>query len=490
MIETKIPEIDVEELMEKIRAEVKLRKINGNILSGTIPSGDFSSQSCPSTRTDLTGILSIPEPEKFEIKDHYHINDFLKYHDEQFVINAYHGILRRRSDSEGSQYFLENLRVGKMTKAEILGRLRYSPEGRSRKVKIRGLFWNFVIQSSFNIPVLGYPSRLIFGIGNLPLIIRNIQTLERNTVTQIQQQKNHLTTVFIQLGLELERKADRQELEGIYNQIQEILRQIRDHKLNILDQQRRLMLLLEEARKRFPDPISTDQLKVMLTEKDHILDAMYASFEEKFRGTRKDIQQKLKIYLPYIRNVGAGTAESPILDLGCGRGEWLELLRDESLMAKGIDINRVFLEVCRDSDLDIAEQDAVTYLQSLRANSVGVITAFHLIEHLPTNTLIELLDESLRVLRPGGLVIFETPNPKNVLVGSCYFYMDPTHQRPLPSPLCEFLLENRGFVDLIGLDLHPFENSIESIEGNEKTIEVVNQYLFGPRDFAIIGKKA
>ena len=273
-------------------------------------------------------------------------------------------------------------------------------------------------------------------------------------------------------------KANQSALDTSLLQVKD---QIHDINGNILDQDRRLRMLLEEVRIRHPEPISKEQIQNM--------DAMYASFEDQFRGTSENIKKYQSVYLPYIRNVGAGTAEAPIVDLGCGRGEWLELLRDESLVAKGIDLNRVFIGACRDLDLDVVEQDAVACLRSLKSDSIGVITAFHLIEHLTIKTLIELLDESLRVLMPGGLVILETPNPENLLVGSCYFYMDPTHQKPLPFQLCKFLLEARGFIDLIGLYLHPFENINQSIVGDSKLAEIVNRYLFGPRDFAVIGKK-
>ena len=155
-----------------------------------------------------------------------------------------------------------------------------------------------------------------------------------------------------------------------------------------------------------------------------------------------------------------------------------------------VDINRIFLEGCRELDLDVVEQDAVTYLQSLKSNSVGAITAFQFIEHISIKTLIGLLDESLRVLKPGGLVILETPNPLNVLVGSCFFHMDPTHHKPLPPPLCKFLLEARGFVDLAGFDLNPFESTLQITDGSDNINEVINQYFFGPRDFAVIGRKA
>ncbi len=269
-----------------------------------------------------------------------------------------------------------------------------------------------------------------------------------------------------------------------------IQRQIQDHKRNILDQQRRITLLLEEARKRLPEPISHDQIQNMVAEEDHLLDAMYASFEDRFRGTREDIKQRQSIYLPIVLEAKAGAKDAPILDLGCGRGEWLEILHHEGLIAKGVDINRVFLEGCRELGLDVVEQDAIAYLRSLKSNSIGAVTAFHLIEHLPLKTLIALMDEALRVLQPGGLIILETPNPKNLLVGTCSFYMDPTHIKPLPRSLCEFLLEARGFVNVAGMDLNPFENFQPPKENENSFTEAVNQYLFGPRDIAIIGRKA
>ena len=196
MIETSIPEINVDELMEKIRAEVRRRKEREETVHGPAHQADRASQPAPSPRIDPFNIGTIPEPEPFELKEGgYHINDFLKYHDLHFVMNAYRGILRRRPDSEGLQHFLKNLRLGKMTKAEVLGRLRYAPEGRTAEVKISGLFWNFVVQSSFRIPVLGYFSRLTIGLVNLPVIIRNLNTLEANTFAQLQAQHNHINTL-------------------------------------------------------------------------------------------------------------------------------------------------------------------------------------------------------------------------------------------------------------------------------------------------------
>jgi SAM-dependent methyltransferase len=265
--------------------------------------------------------------------------------------------------------------------------------------------------------------------------------------------------------------------------------QAHDLKRNVLDQDRRVGLLLEEARKRFPKPISGAQIGVMLSEDDHRFDAMYASFEDQFRGTRADIRRRQAVYLPLVREAKAGTAKAPVIDVGCGRGEWLELLRDEGFVARGVDLNHIFLDGCRELKLDVSEQDALSFLRQLKRDSVGLLTSFHMIEHLDHKILIALLDETLRVLRPGGIAIFETPNPRNVVVGSCNFYLDPTHKRPLPPDLSRYLLEARGFGKVEVQDLHPCAEEQMVSEGAQKVRDVLNHMLYSAQDYAVIGRK-
>ncbi len=257
---------------------------------------------------------------------------------------------------------------------------------------------------------------------------------------------------------------------------------------NDLAQQKRLItLFLEEARLRLPEPFSQEQLQTLVNEQQHLLDAFYAAFEDQFRGTREEIIGRLIVYLPMIQEAKVGTPTSPILDVGCGRGEWLELLHASGYTARGLDINRVMIEQCGVRSLEVVEEDVISYLQSLPDATLGAVTGFHIIEHLPFEVLVNLIDETIRVLKPGGLAIFETPNPQNLLVGSNTFYLDPTHRNPLPSSMIKFLVENRGLSRVKILDLHPYPAQIR-ISGSELG-ERFSDYFYGPQDYAVIGYK-
>jgi O-antigen chain-terminating methyltransferase len=233
---------------------------------------------------------------------------------------------------------------------------------------------------------------------------------------------------------------------------------------------------------------SDDQRLELSDEERNRLDALYKDFEDLFRGTREDIKSREQVYLPRLVQAGVGTAEMPVVDLGCGRGEWLEVLRENGLAARGVDISSVFVEECRKRDLEVVEQDALVYLRSLEDTSLGAVTGFHLLEHLPYAEWIRLLEEAVRVLRPGGLAIFETPNPANIIVGSYSFYMDPSHRNPLPSPMLKFMLEAKGLREVEVLELHPLPESFSGIE--PAVAAQLNRYFCGPQDYAVIGRKS
>jgi SAM-dependent methyltransferase len=254
-------------------------------------------------------------------------------------------------------------------------------------------------------------------------------------------------------------------------------------------QHARISILLEDVRKK--TAVITDaQPPVELPDEDrHTLDGLYLALEDRFRGSRAEIGERLRFYLPMLETRHIGTERMPILDLGCGRGEWLEILADANLDAYGIDTNRIFVAQCRDRGLRVTEEDALQHLRSLPDRRLGAVTGFHIIEHLPFDVLIKLIDETVRVLKPGGLAIFETPNPQNVLVGTNNFYIDPTHRNPIPSLTAQFLMEARGLCDVEILQLHPYAESYKVADGGTELARRFNEYFYGPQDYAVVGRR-
>jgi O-antigen chain-terminating methyltransferase len=307
------------------------------------------------------------------------------------------------------------------------------------------------------------------------MVVGQVERLGQQHDTAIQASRNMAVEQVERLG------------QQVHNALAERDARLAQQKTQLVLQERRITLLLEEARKRLPEPWSQEQLQVMAAEEKRPLEALYVSIEDQFRGTREDIKERCRVYLPLMKEAGLGTDERPILDLGCGRGEWLDLLREEGLQARGLDINPVLVEECRKRELAVVEGDLLAYLRTLPDASVGGVTGFHIIEHLPFNVLIHALDETVRVLKPGGLAIFETPNPQNVLVGSCNFYIDPTHLRPLHSHMMQFLAEARGFCQVEILYLHPSE--IIPIRESTEVAKRFNEYFYGPMDYAIVGRR-
>lgn len=171
----------------------------------------------------------------------------------------------------------------------------------------------------------------------------------------------------------------------------------------------------------------------------------YRAFEDRYRGSRETIKQRQAVYVPFLRalaeTAGPGAEKPKALDLGCGRGEWLELLGECGLAGRGVDLDEGMLRACRERKLDVSLADALGSLRALPDASLALVSAFHLVEHLPFSMVQDIIAEAQRVLQPGGLLVLETPNPENLTVGASSFYLDPSHERPLPPQLLEFAVE-------------------------------------------------
>ncbi|WP_296250642.1 methyltransferase domain-containing protein [Pseudomonas sp. UBA4194] len=172
----------------------------------------------------------------------------------------------------------------------------------------------------------------------------------------------------------------------------------------------------------------------------------YRAFEDRHRGTRELISQRQQVYLPFIQPLLELADECAAVDLGCGRGEWLEILITCGFNAQGIDLDSGMLEACKERGLPAWESDALAFLATLEDDSQSVVSGFHIAEHVPFPDLQTMVAEALRVLKPGGILILETPNAENLVVGTNSFYLDPTHERPIPHLLLSFLTEHTGFL--------------------------------------------
>jgi O-antigen chain-terminating methyltransferase len=220
---------------------------------------------------------------------------------------------------------------------------------------------------------------------------------------------------------------------------------------------------------------------------------MYEAHQARFRGGRDEIRERLETYLPHVRALASEGAR--VLDIGPGRGEWLELLREHGIPAYGVDVNERFVEAARAAGLDVRHADGVEHLRRVGAGSLAAVTAIHVVEHLPFESLVDLVDLSLQALRPGGLLILETPNPLNLVVGAASFHLDPTHVRPIHPLFLEFVLENRGFTRVRRLVLHPpdepaLQTSPSDGEALRRTAELINRHFLTGQDTVVLGHRA
>lgn len=171
----------------------------------------------------------------------------------------------------------------------------------------------------------------------------------------------------------------------------------------------------------------------------------YTRFTNHFRGEKGAIKERLTVYVPLLAPIMARYPDAQVVDLGSGRGEWLELMQENGWPGKGIDTNESMAQACNENGLYVEVNDALTALRKTESNSLAAVTGFHIAEHILFDSLVALIQEVHRVLLPGGVLILETPNPENLTVGLWSFYLDPTHLHPLPPPLLHFVATDTGY---------------------------------------------
>ena len=236
-------------------------------------------------------------------------------------------------------------------------------------------------------------------------------------------------------------------------------------------------------------PLTSANLSTAPATESPELDAFYEAFEDAFRGDAADVRASLSGYLEQLTDL----PEGPIVDVGCGRGEWLQLLANSGHRAYGYDTNRVAIERSLALGVDARHGDGVAHLETIPAGSVAAVSSFHVVEHLTFAELHRFAVAAHRALMPGGRLIIETPNCLNVQVGASSFWLDPTHRAPVHPEQLRFLMEHVGFttVDVFGrnpddattptdLDPDPARNGL---------LVEFHRLVFGSVDLAVVATK-
>ncbi|MEO6760871.1 MAG: methyltransferase domain-containing protein [Candidatus Saccharimonadales bacterium] len=218
---------------------------------------------------------------------------------------------------------------------------------------------------------------------------------------------------------------------------------------------------------------------------NHDFDHFYKLFEDEFRGSEEVIKERVSEHLVYFSSLPPKIKNLPIIDIGCGRGEFLSLMKEHKFKAIGVDMNKRMVDRANSLGFKAVESDALTYLKSQKTNSIVAITGFHIVEHIPFEPLMKVFEECYRTVIPGGFTLFETPNPQALTVGANTFYLDPSHQRPIPPPLLEFMLKSVGFKTSI-ITLHRVKPKIKHPDSN---LVEIYEALYGPGDYAVIGRR-
>jgi O-antigen chain-terminating methyltransferase len=248
-------------------------------------------------------------------------------------------------------------------------------------------------------------------------------------------------------------------------------------------------LKTQDSRLQTPD----SRLHITLDDKSYLL------FEERYRGTREDVKEKQRIYVDYFKDV------EKVLDLGCGRGEFLELLKENGINSYGIDTNELNVSMCKEKGLDVIKTDGISHLKSLEDDSLGGVFAAQVVEHLEAGDIIEMIRLAYRKLKTDTTFIAETINPLCLTTFAGPFYLDLTHIKPIHPQALVFLLEMAGFknveirfgtpypdemklqqVDFFH-NLRRFEDAFLNIINNN--INRLNELLYGFQEYAVIGKK-
>lgn len=396
------------------------------------------------------------------------LEDLLRLDDQDFVHAAYQRLLSRSADAAELPTWLLPLRTGYLTKLEVLAAIRDSPEGRTRGAHVPGLAIPRVASRLRRLPLVGYLVRWLEQAARLPDLARRLNAHDAALSAHDA----------VDVGLDAAIRDDRERMTMQTQELDERLRSLAGSMTSLRNELRKASVL---------PPVGGNAEGEVESFDDY-----YRRFEDHFRGSPEQIRERLSFYLPILDAAGRpefANAAARVVDIGSGRGEMIGLLRERGIDAYGVDNSESVVAQCRNRGLAVVHADAIEHLTSLDAASLAGITSIHVIEHLPFRALMTLFQQAFRVLRPGGVAIFETPNPENLIVGACNFYYDPTHMRPLPPEPTRFLLESCGFERVAIERLHSGATLAQVDAAVDPVAKLYSAIMLVPQDYALIAYK-
>ncbi|MDF2640890.1 MAG: type 11 methyltransferase [Pseudomonas sp.] len=487
------PDLDFQELNRRIEAEVERYQL------------DNSERPLPAF-----------DPSPAELYDRpYGWMQLVQLEDEALIRAAYPTLLGRKAESSELQQGLHKLRSG-WDKFEVLAELRYSPEGNAHNADVQGLRRARLKNTLRRIPVVGKVILSAYGmllteprnryyIARMDLLTRQIkqhngELIGHKDLVQHQhdaQQKylQELNTYLLdhQKVLNEHQNVLNEHYEAQKRQTEEFERlQAELQQSRTVQQELRARLQQLERQPRAQAAVAASPEVVsapaVMQHQSSVPDSFYLAFENRFRGDAQTIRERQSYYLPILDGSAPLGNGLPLVDIGCGRGEWLQMLPAHYTRI-GIDLNSMNVEACHEQGLNAVQQDALVWLAQQPENSLAIVTAFHVIEHLTFEQFNTLLDECQRVLAPGGMIIFETPNPENLISAATHFYTDPTHLHPLPPAFTEFLVEFKGFDQVQIHRLNPIPREYALNEDSE-VARRCDALFYGPQDYAVVASKS
>ncbi|MFK3974689.1 methyltransferase domain-containing protein [Pseudomonas sp. NPDC087358] len=491
------PDLDFQELNRRIEAEVQRYKL------------DTRERPLPAFDPSPAQVFDRP----------YRWMELIQLDDEPLLLAAYPSLLGRKAERSEIQQGLHQLRSG-FDKFEVLAGLRYSPAGMAHGTEVHGLRKAKLKNTLRRIPVVGklllsayaiasIEPRSRYYVARMDLLTRQHKLQNDGLAVQRDQLENQARQIQIH-------NQHLEELGGYLNELNGYLKaqQVALDSQNVafgqqtdyikrlesdLDQQR---LIQQELRARLghleraprqmtaapaDSTVVATQPAASNLVPSSIPDSFYLAFENRFRGDAETIRERQSYYLPILESIEPLNAGLPLVDIGCGRGEWLNMLPD-AYARIGIDLNSMNVEACHEQGLKAVQQDALVWLAEQPENSIAAVSAFHVIEHLSFEQFNILLDQCQRVLAPGGTIIFETPNPENIISAATHFHTDPTHIHPLPPAFTEFLVEFKGFEHVEIHRLNPIPREYALNEDSE-VARRCDALFYGPQDYAVTARK-